>query len=305
MAELLAHDFDEHRPWRASAFLAPASSISVAAALFIEHLKSSGVPTNTVAAFHADLRLFCGALGADLPVASLSSKHVRRFYTYLQEDHPASCSSRSLRRRATAIQAFLRYLLAEGVVGEVETVHPELKARKAQPEPLLGDDEIVRLSAAAHELAAEGELRALLLVSLLLSTGMAKSECLALQVTDFDLDANVVTVGAGVRRRTLPLVAEARQAVLSYLEHGVKDRGPLFGCTGRNLEYILARVGARAGLTRNPSFRLLRATAAARMYATNANTDNVVRVLGISPYTWPALRRRVATEPPSGQSAEA
>jgi len=289
------HDLDEARPWRLGDGLSSDAPLSVAIALFLEHLATAGAPANTLGAFGADLRRFAEVVGGETPLGSLAQEHVGRFLSHLQSEEAAPCSGRTLRRRMTALQAFLRHLSREGVNVTLAVPRPEARAPgEREVAPLLGADELGALTACAAEMAADAEPRALLLLSLSLSLGASKADVVALHAADFDLHASTVRLGHGLARRVVALPGDARQALLRYLESGARGRGgSLFGCTGRNLEYILARLAERAGLRRRLSFRLLRTTAAARMYQAGDDEEAIVRRLGISPSTWPALRRRV------------
>ncbi|MHB0877790.1 MAG: tyrosine-type recombinase/integrase [Anaerolineae bacterium] len=319
MTEELTAALDDFAPRWLSPGVSRTTPLVVAASAFVEHLGRSGASANTVAAFAADLRLFCRAAGCDQPVGELTRSQVEAFYADLLGGEDGRCSSRSLRRRATALQALFRFLAEEGAVDVALTEPVARPPEQAEVEPPLSEDEVASLLAAARQLSGEGDPRALFLALLVLGTGLSKRECIDLRAEDFDLTADTLTIHAVVRGasaearpqgpkqegtaddaeatsarrdRALPLSPEMKQAFLSFRERCPGD-GRLFSCTGRNLEYVLARAGSRAGLSRNPSFRLLRATAVCRMLARGGDARHVVDTLGISPATWPAVRRRV------------
>lgn len=288
-------ELDPHRPLAMPAGLQPGSLLSTAISVYAEVLALDGASPNTVSAFEADLRLFAESVGPDLPVEEVDAEHVERFRQFLATERDVPCSPASLRRRLTAVQSLFRFLVEEGVVATnpVESAtagSPTGQPRAAEP---LRQDEIESLMSAARAEAAEGDWRPLLLLSLLLSTGISKAECLSLRAEDLDLEASTITVGRPARSRCLPLSAEAREAFLGY-RRSYPVEGRLFGCTGRNLEYVLAATGRRAGLSRNPSFRILRATVAAGLLRQGETRQTVIDKLGISSHTWPALRRRLA-----------
>lgn len=288
MTEAQSHPLDDHLPWRAAGAVSCETALAVAGAAFVEHLNRAGTSGNTVAAFAADLRLLCWVVGGDVSVGEVTGEHIAAFYARFQD---SASATRSLRRRITTIQAFFRHLSLTEVLPQPAEA-PAPRPQPARPEPVLSEEEVAALEAAACRMHAEGDQRPLLLVSLLLATGMTKAECLALRLSDFDLEHGTVTVSRGPARRVLALPDEAKQAVQSYAgKH--PPAASLFRCTGRNLEYILGRVGAQAGLERNPSFRLLRATAIARRYHAGEDVAGLIGDLGISRHTWPALRRRI------------
>jgi len=285
---------DPYRPWAHPVGLTPSSPLSTAASLFAEALAEDGVSPNTVAAFEADLRLFAEAVGGDRPISEIDEGHVERFRDFLVGERGVSCSPSSLRRRLTAVQSLFRHLLSEGLVqaNPVTSINCETATVRRQRGDLLDESEAEALTRAARAESERGDWRPLLLVGLLLGTGISKAECLALHVTDVDLEAGTITVGSGDRQRSLPLNPEVVEAYQRYVESH-RGEGKLFDCTGRNLEYVLTRLGRAAELSRNPSFRVLRATAAARLQQTGAGNAEVAGRLGISRHTWPALRRRI------------
>jgi integrase/recombinase XerD len=286
---------DPHRPLVTSAGLQASSPLLTAVSVYAEALAQEGASQNTVSAFEADLRLFAESAGADTPVGKVKPEHVEQFREFLTAERDVPCSPATLRRRLTAVQSLFRFLEEERVVASnpVQSTAPGPVSRRPASTSLLSEAEVEALQEAARAEAADGDWRPLLLVSLLLSTGMSKTECLGLNAEDLDLEADTITIGKPPRSRTLPLPAEVREAYLGYRKSHPSG-GRLFDCTGRNLEYVLASVGRRAGLGRNPSFRILRTTAAARLLRQGEDRRSVVDRLGISPHTWPAMRRRIS-----------
>lgn len=289
--------FSEYLPQWQHPPLSPDTPIAVVVSRFAESVRQSGTGENTASAFEADMNLFVQALGGSFPAGQLGAAELRRFYHYLTRERDIPCSPRSLRRRHTTLSAFFRFLQEEQILEHVPDTHPDVEPvtplRKHPAVPLLTDAEIRRLYEEARRLLIEGNSRPLLLFSLLLSTGMSKNECLALRVENFDLEGNQLQLGEGDTSRTVPLSAESREALLAYLSEETSKHTTVFDCTGRNLEYVLADLGQRAGLSQNPSFRILRFAAAKRMLDSQLDTETIVQTLGISPHTWPAMRRRI------------
>lgn len=287
-------NLDPDRPWALPRPISASSPLATVISVYTETLAQEGVSPNTVSAFEADLHLFADAIGGDVPVGEINSEHAEQFRRFLTEERGVPCSPSSLRRRLTAVQSLFRHLMEEGLVQANPVVSVSVQ-RPRQSEPggdLLSEEEAEALVEAAAGDAAQGDYRPLLLVTLLLSSGISKAETLALDVTDIDPETGTLTVGHDDRRRTIELDRQAVEAFLGFRESH-SGEGRLFDCTGRNLEYVLARTGRGAGLSRNPSFRALRATAAARLESAGADNQEMAGRLGISRHTWPALRRRI------------
>ncbi len=285
---------DPDRPWTLSPRIGASTPLATVISVYIETLAQDGVSPNTVSAFEADLRLFCDSAGMDVPIGEVGAEHGEQFRRFLTKERGVACSPSSLRRRLTAVQSLFRYLIDEGVVQANPIVSTTVQAPTPN-EPggdMLTEEEAAALVEAAAAEAGEGDWRPLLLATLLLSSGISKAEALSLDVTDIDPDSGTLSVGRDDRRRTVDLDPQVVEAFLGFRESH-SGEGRLFDCTGRNLEYVLARTGRNAGLSRNPSFRALRATAAARLHDSGADNQEMAERLGISRHTWPALRRRI------------
>lgn len=323
---MTAHPSDRlaaYRPWLESAPIDGSTSLLTAISVYVESLAEEGVRPNTVAAFDADLRLFATTLDDSLAVGNLTADHLTAFRACMISEGPAQCSPASMRRRLTSVQSFYRHLAEAGILPQAALEADLTLAPPPNPEPasaptptqqrsvaprattrarissgsvaasVIADEELDAMLAAAEEEARAGDWRPMLLLSLLLDTGMSKAECLALTSSDVDLEARTVSVGEGDSKRTLELTDRVADAYSAYMFQDRRQGGRVFNCTGRNLEYVLARLGRAAGMERNPSFRSLRATAAARMHREGAEGRDVAASLGISRHTWPALRRRI------------
>jgi len=285
---------DPYRPWALPRGLTAASPLAAAISVYTETLAQDGASPNTVSAFDADLRLFAQCVGPEVPIGSIDSRHIERFREFLTSEREVTCSPTSLRRRLTSVQSFFRFLVDEKLVSAnpVQSTSIDAGATARRGADILSDDQVGALVAAGRAAAAEGDWRPLLLLSLLLCTGISKAECLALRVEDIDADAGLLNVGSGERRRSLPLDPQSVEAYRGYRQSRAAE-GKLFDCTGRNLEYVLTRLGEAAGMERHPSFRSLRATAAARLHLSGSSNEDMASRLGISRHTWPALRRRI------------
>jgi integrase/recombinase XerD len=139
----------------------------------------------------------------------------------------------------------------------------------------------------------KSDARPHLLVSLVLATGIKKSECMAISLGDIDLshpDSPYVLIRYEDPRRRhkerkLRLPADFAETYERYKEQ-YQPREKLFECTSRNLEYVLTDVSQMAGLDGKVSFEVLRWTSAVRDLRHGMREETLRQKLGLSSITW-------------------
>jgi integrase/recombinase XerD len=168
---------------------------------------------------------------------------------------------------------------------------------------ILSDAEVDRVLAVTQALrhGDKPDARPYLLVTLLLSTGIKKGECMNIVLNHLDFSdphRPVLWVRYNNPRRrhkerSLPLSAEWQAALAEYqVQYESQDR--LFPCTARNLEYVLAAVGRDADLPQQLSFGMLRWTCAVLDSRAGMSADKLRQKLGISRITWREVGSKIA-----------
>jgi integrase/recombinase XerD len=153
-------------------------------------------------------------------------------------------------------------------------------------------DKLLKVAAALNDQADQPDSRPYLLVTLVLTTGIKKSECMAIALDHLDLKASdgpVLYVRYASpkhhhKERKLRLPADFAQVYPLY-QAQYTPVVKLFECTARNLEYILTDLAARSGLP-DVSFEILRMTSAVRDYRHGMEPDTLRQKLGLSKITW-------------------
>lgn len=180
----------------------------------------------TVTAYLADLRRFADWIeaqtGSDFRAEAVEQRHIR---TWLAERASENCSPRSLRRFASSLAAYFRYLQRMGTINENPTKGLRLpKIPKHLPTPVK-EEEMERLLAAenATPLYAESakerfrRLRDALVIELLYATGMRRAELLSLNDTDISPTLGRLQVtGKRGKQRIIPLAAELLARIAAY-----------------------------------------------------------------------------------------
>jgi integrase/recombinase XerD len=160
---------------------------------------------------------------------------------------------------------------------------------------VLTPDEIDGVMAAAdeHLHAPKPDTRYFALVELLLSTGIKKSECLALNLNHVDTEAPNGPI-LFVRYANPQYRYKERKIALSdswvafypqyKSQYTLNDR--LFPWSPRRLEYLLEDLSNEAGIAKHLSFEMCRWTCALTNWRAGMEHDKIRQKLGISKIQW-------------------
>jgi integrase/recombinase XerD len=195
----------------------------------------------------------------------------------------------------TTLKVFFAWLAQHDVIRSdpaASIAHQPVSTPLAE---ILYDDQVAKLVQAAHArlISEKSDARPYLLVSLLLTTGIKKSEAMAIRLSDVDMSSpsrpilyiRYEDARKRHKERKLKLPPDFGQALEAYREqYAPKVR--LFECTPRNLEYVLADLAQATGLGDTVSFESLRWTCAVRDYQNGMPEELVRQKLGLSTITW-------------------
>ncbi len=271
------------------------SSLATAVNAFYSHMLRQGFSENTIKAFQADLRLFTQYVPPDRPISAISQTELEQFMAWLRHDRGVPCSPKSYARRLTTLKVFFGWLAEAGLL----TTDPAaglIHEPATTPLPrVLYDSEINDLLRVTRDLlwAPKPDARPYLLVTLLLQTGIKKSECMEIKLEHIDLSnpqAPVLYVRypdprKTLKERKLALGPTFTPAYRQYLRE-YQPKEYLFECTPRNLEYVLSDAAVLAGIKDGVSFEQLRWTCAVRDYRNGMPAEQLREKLGLSMITW-------------------
>lgn len=289
--------------------LEPHSSLTSAIGAFHSHMQRQGFSDNTIKAFGGDLNIFRKYIGPARPIGELTTQDISNFLNYLRFERGVPCNMKSYQRRLTSLKVFFSFLAANRVITrDPAATIPHQPVISPLPE-ILHDDQIDRLLATTRQLMEnpKSDTRPHLLVTLLLTTGIKKSECMGIRLHDLDLahlDQPYVFIRyADPRRRhkerKLRLPPDFPTAFTHFREQ-YHPRELLFECTSRNLEYILTDLAHLAGLDGKVSFEVLRWTSAVRDFKNGMREETLRQKLGLSSITWQEAGdkiKRIAAKP--------
>jgi len=268
--------------------------LSAAISGFHQHMIHKDFTENTISAFLNDLRILTRYLGENRPLSQIGTNELKDFMTYLRHERGVPCKPKSYSRRMTTLKVFFAWLTEEGTIPS-DPAAPLIHQRASTPLPqILYEGQVEKLLQATVELmhAEKPDARPHLLVTLLLQTGIKKSECMAIQLNDIDTSQPKAPV-LYIRYSSLKMKHKERKLWLStdfvptlhqYLD-GYEPQKQLFKCTARNLEYVLDNAARLAGIE-TISFEILRWTCALRDYKAKMPSDKLRQKLGLSRITW-------------------
>jgi site-specific recombinase XerD len=200
---------------------------------------------------------------------------------------------RQLKNVASALRAFLRYLIAEGrCPAALEGAIPKVASWRLATLPrYLPASDVERIIAACDPATPVG-CRDRAIVLLLARLGLRAGDVIGLGLSDIDWhDASLLVSGKGRREVRLPLPQEVGDAIMAYLEHGrppvvipqvfLRTQAPVRPLADSSaVSGIVARAIRRAGVTaRFRGAHVLRHSAATQMLRQGASLDQIGAVL--------------------------
>jgi len=259
------------------------------------YLQDQGRSRFTLKAFCGDLYLFASFFSPDTTIGSITEKDINRFLDWLVKERGIPCSPKSLSRRITSVKSFFRWLTQTGRL----TTDPAEKVLQKSvisplPQVLTPDEELKVIEAAtAQKNPPKNDPRSYLLVTLLLSTGIKKGECLTLTLNHLDVEdpqnaSFYVRYAGSANRYKERKISLTRDWVEVFQEYKTKyaPAEQVFPWSPRRLEYLLEDLGVEAGLDKHLSFDMCRWTSALNDWTSGMDHGLLRQKLGISKIQW-------------------
>lgn len=266
-------------------------------------LAARDLSPHTLRAYEGDLSSFEEFTGADLGIDELERSSLVDF---LESQRTRGLSPASLRRRASALRGFARWLLAQDLVGSDLWSGESLALGRARKLPrVLPPRDLDRLLTFLRHAAGMGartarpelvltrphESTTLLAVSLMVATGVRVHEVAGFRCEDIDLTGRTIRlVGKGRRERQVFLtndwITDLTEAYLRArstldLPHPRLlfnlHYGPL---TTAAMRSRLAKAAAAAGIESRVTPHMLRHTAATQLIEAGVDIRYIQRLLG-------------------------
>ena len=249
----------------------------------------------TIKAFIGDLNLFASFFAPDTSIGSITANDINRFLEWLQKERGVPCSPKSLSRRITSIKSFFRWLTQSGRL-PVDPAEKVLQQSVISPLPqvLTPEEELKVIEAAtAQRFSTKKDPRSYLLVTLLLSTGIKKGECLALKMNHLELEdpqnacfyVRYANSANRYKERKISLTQDWVEVLQEYIAKYAPEE-QVFPWSPRRLEYLLEDLGKEAGLDKHLSFDMCRWTSALNDWQSGIDKELLRQKLGISKIQW-------------------
>jgi site-specific recombinase XerD len=181
---------------------------------YTQYLQNSGRAHATVIAYSKDVEQIIQFLTekSKTSLAEVTSEDIEDFKELLKKQR---YTAKSISRKINSLKSFFRFLMAEGLLTENPAdivMHP--KFDQAPPRILS------KLEYRALRDACRNDVRVRAIVEVLLQTGIRISELSSMQMSDLDLDRDVILIRPQNSResRKVPLNSAARVALDEYLK---------------------------------------------------------------------------------------
>lgn len=239
-------------------------------ALFLNYLKYNlNYSENTIKSYSQDITLFEDFLvEQNIDYRNVSRDDVRLFMAERLSKKTIrgkNETSRTLRRRISALKKYYQYLYNEKLVETnpfLLIVSP--KKRDKLPE-VLYESQINALLNENSKRTDDLAVRDQALLELMYSSGLRCSEVINLKVSDIEFSSRYMRIlGKGNKERIVPFSEEAKKAMINYakfsreqtLKENEKTKNEYFflnskgdKLTSRGLEYILKEIVKKTGLS--------------------------------------------------------
>lgn len=259
---------------------------------------------HTVRAYESDLSSFERHVGPRAEVADINRESL---VSFLETQKSAGLSPASLRRRASAVRGFCRWMLSEALVKSDPWIGSNLSLgrsrRLPRALPAVDLDRLLRFLRLAARIDAENmvdstairkrphESTTLLAVALMVATGVRVHEVVGLRCRDIDLPGRTMRlVGKGSRERQVFLTNDWITGLTSaYLDarssFGLAHPNLLFNLhfhplTPPAMRSRLTKAAEAAGVSIRVTPHMLRHTAATQLIEAGVDIRYIQRLLG-------------------------
>jgi site-specific recombinase XerD len=272
--------------------------VSSARAEYVRWLLTKDLSPHTIRAYDNDITAFERHAGQTTAVDDINREVVVSFLESLRE---AQMSPRSIRRRASGLRGFCRWLISCRLIHDDPWVDiPLPTARRRDLPRVVSDLDVARLIAGLREVGeahADAPLNSmfgrntLVAVALMLATGVRVSELVGIRCGDIELDAGSIRIlGKGRRERIVYLPNDWLVNLIKlHLDirrtAGIEHEHLLFNRHLRPLSSAAMRArlrnAARSALIETRlTPHMLRHTAATRLIETGVDIRLIQRLLG-------------------------
>ena len=258
----------------------------------------------TIKAFKGDIQLFASYFSPDKTIGSVTTKDISNFLDWMNNERPVPCSPKTTSRRITSIKSFFKWLKTFGAIEEDPAAGiDQINVASPLPEILTKEEVEKVLSAAnAYRTRKKPDARMMLLVQLLLSTGIKKSETLGISKNHVQredpekpkLFVRYANAENRTKERIIDLPASWIEVFDEYLDQ-YRPTDKIFPWSPRRLEDVLEDIGTEAELKKHLSFAMCRWTCFVKDFTEGVPMDVIRGKMGVSQVQWREILGKLQT----------
>ena len=178
---------------------------------------------NTTESYYLDLKDFIDYIFFNQNIENLKNLKTRNFQSYLSEiskyNFTKKYSSSSINRKISSLKGFQKYLFVNKVINiNNSDIFKSIKNTKKIP-LTLNYEEIKKILSSIN-MDKNNSFRDKCIISMLYSCGLRVSELLSLNLTNLNLDEDILRVlGKGKKERLIPIGNKSKEDLINYLEN--------------------------------------------------------------------------------------
>ena len=241
-----------------------------------------------------DMNLLCEYTDETTAIGKYTTTILNDYLDWMENRRGVPCSRKTYARRVTTLKVYFKWLKGLNAIKHDPALAVLQRSGPAPLSNVLTPDEVdaVVKASTAWKKGEEQDYRPELLFTLLLQTGIKKSEAGRLTVEDFDVE-NPASPTVIIKHKARNVYKERRIelssdfiTLLELYKAQYKIDDEIFTCTTRNLEYILTDLGKEAGVEFKLSFEVMRWTMAVRDWRAGEDEENIREKMGLSQTSW-------------------
>ena len=214
---------------------------------------------------------------------------------YVSDIMDRGICARTVNLHMSVLSGFGRFLVKHGAI-RTNPVKNLPRPKESRKLPFFySEDSMKKFYGYGDEEESFGELRNRLIVSMIYSTGMRRSEIVSLDISSVDLSRRIIRVkGKGDKMRDIPIIPSLYEEILLYLNK-FKEHYPVLSATpffmtdaGRRMypafvdRIVKKELDVRDGFTGKRSPHVLRHTFATHLLNAGADLNSIKEILGHS-----------------------
>ena len=178
---------------------------------------------NTTESYYLDLKDFIDYIFFNEKIKNFKNLKTKNIQSYLTDiskyNFTKTYSTSSINRKISSLKGFQKYLFINKVANiNNSDIFSSIKKTKKIP-LTLNYEEIKRILSSIN-MSKNNSFRDKCIISMLYSCGLRVSELLSLNLTNLNLDENILRVlGKGKKERIIPIGNKSREDLINYLEN--------------------------------------------------------------------------------------